>query len=368
MKGSFKCGRLWGIDLYVHFTFPLWFLYVAYRSGVEEANWRAAVSSAILFLALFACVLLHEYGHAIAARRYGIRTRDITLMPIGGLARLERMPKDPAQELVVALAGPLVNLVIAFALAIGLWATRTPLAAPEDWFDVGLLPLRLMWINLGLLGFNLLPAFPMDGGRVLRALLALRWSPVQATRVAARIGQGFAILFALYALRPPTSVSLLALAAFVWLAADGELRSVVLRSRLSGARVRDAVVTDFHSLSPEDPLARAVELMIGSSQQDFPVAVDGETVGVLSRTRLLQALSRGNDRTRVGDAMGPVEQIEASAPIEEALDRLAAGGAPLLMVVDEGRVQGLTRLENIGRLLGLREITTRRRKLPVLSR
>ena len=202
MRWSIKLGKIAGIQLYLHWTF-LVLLGLVFFYDLGGVGLPAAAQRLLFVLALFACIVLHELGHALAARKYGIPTRDITLLPIGGVARLERMPRDPKQELWVALAGPLVNVGIAAALFIALVAIRISgtsfLASQAAFFR------PLMWINLFLIAFNLLPAFPMDGGRVLRALLARRLEYVRATRIAARIGQVMAVLFVLaglYSLMP----------------------------------------------------------------------------------------------------------------------------------------------------------------------
>jgi len=193
MRWSLKLGKIAGIDVYLHWTFFLLLGLVFFSDLGQGTGIPAAIQAVLFVLALFACIVLHELGHALAARRYGIPTRDITLLPIGGVARLERMPREPKQELWVAVAGPLVNVAIAICLAVTLMVIRygrIGVLAPVSGF---LWPLLLM--NLFLVVFNMLPAFPMDGGRVLRALLACKLEYVRATRIAARVGQGMALLF-----------------------------------------------------------------------------------------------------------------------------------------------------------------------------
>src|SRR5512137_1927396 len=220
MKWQWKLGRFAGIDVYIHATFLLLIGWVGYSHWLERQNWGDVASGILFILALFLCVVLHEYGHALTARKYGIKTRDITLYPIGGVARLERMPDKPIEELWVALMGPAVNVVIAAGLFAYLFFSRTLVPLNELTVASGSFAERLMTVNLSLVLFNLIPAFPMDGGRVLRAILAMRMEYVRATQVAANIGQGMALLFGFLGLfGNPT---LLFIAFFVWIGASQE--------------------------------------------------------------------------------------------------------------------------------------------------
>src|SRR5687768_8976895 len=255
MSWSWRIGRIAGIDVYMHFTFLIlvaWFALSHYGANRDPME---ALTGVLFILALFGIIVLHELGHALAARRYGIRTRDITLLPIGGVARLERIPEDPKQELVVAIAGPLVNVVLAAVIYLVL-AVDIRLAELTNATRVGGDFLAQMFlVNVMLVFFNMLPAFPMDGGRVLRALLAMRMDYVRATQIAAGIGQAMAIAFAAWGLFAPVFGSpsnpfLLFIALFVWLGAAGEASMVQLRSALGGIPVMRAMITSFHTLRP----------------------------------------------------------------------------------------------------------------------
>ncbi|MCL4244824.1 MAG: site-2 protease family protein, partial [Candidatus Dadabacteria bacterium] len=267
MKWSWKLGEFGGIPVYIHATFLLiiaWVVLIHWTGGETLAS---IIGGVIFVLALFLCVVLHEYGHALTAKRYGIKTRDITLLPIGGVARLERMPDDPMQELKVALAGPAVNVAIAALLYAWLVLTRGLGPLGDLTLTQGSFAERLMLVNIFLVVFNLIPAFPMDGGRVLRALLALRSDYVRATQTAATIGQGIALLFGFIGLF--TNPFLVFIALFVWIGAAQEATMVKVRSALGGVPVEKAMLTDFKTVSPDDPLSRLVELTMSGSQQDY---------------------------------------------------------------------------------------------------
>ncbi|HSC29975.1 MAG TPA: site-2 protease family protein [Vicinamibacterales bacterium] len=354
MKWSAKLGEFAGIGVYVHATFLILVAWVALAHWLAERSVSAALMGVLFILALFACVVLHEYGHALTARRFGIRTRDITLLPIGGLARLERMPDDPRQELWVAIAGPAVNVVIAGILYLVLVSTAT--LSPIETLSVtsGSFVERLMLVNVILVAFNLLPAFPMDGGRVLRALLAMRMEYTRATQIAASLGQGMALLFGWLGLF--TNPFLIFIALFVWIGAAQESAMTEVRAALSGIPLERAMMTDFRTLSPDDSLARAVELLLSGSQQDFPV-LDGDTVvGILTRNDLLAALAREGREQPVAEVMRrDFQTADALDMIEVAFQRLQDSGCCRTMpVLRRGSLVGLINTENLGEFISVR--------------
>ena len=255
--------------VYVHATFFMVVAWIALVYWNQSQRVQAVVEGVGFILALFACIVLHEFGHALTARRYGIRTRDITLLPIGGLARLERMPDEPVQELWVALAGPAVNVVIALLLFVWLQASGLWESVDRLGVAIGGFVERMMFANVFLAGFNLLPAFPMDGGRALRALLATRMEYTRATQRAALIGQGMAILFGFVGLQGNPMLIFIAL--FVWIGAGQEASMAQMKSSLAGIPVRRAMLTHFRTLTPDNTLGDAVDLLLTGSQQDFPV-------------------------------------------------------------------------------------------------
>ncbi|MCX7826685.1 MAG: site-2 protease family protein [Verrucomicrobiae bacterium] len=363
MKWSFKLGRILGIDVYIHFTFLLLLGFLGLAHWMAGRSIGAAATGVMFFLLLFGCVLLHEYGHALTARRYGIRTRDITLLPIGGVARLERMPDNPAHELWVALAGPAVNVAIA-ALLFG-WLTLTGTWEPLSSLSAtqGNLLERLLAVNVLLVLFNLLPAFPMDGGRVLRSLLALRLDYVRATRIAATVGQGMAVLFGFIGLFG--NPMLLFIALFVWIGAAQEASAAEMKSALAGIPVREAMLTEFSTLSPRATLGDAARLILAGSQRDFPVVVDGDPVGVLVHQDLFEALGKAGEDALVESVMQ--REFETAAPgdlLDFALSRLRSERAVPVLVMDDGGLRGMLTTDNLGEFLMIRAALAGRRGSP----
>ena len=353
MGPSLRLGRFAGIDVFVHWTFALLVAYVLGAVLLDGQPLGAALAALALVLATFGCVVLHEYGHALTARRYGVPTTDITLYPIGGVARLERIPEKPSQELAVAIAGPLVNVAIALLIGAGLLVTGTELAPLVGLLDpTARFWSTLLWINVVLVVFNLIPAFPMDGGRILRSLLAMALPYERATRIAARVGQVLAVGFAVWGVLGG-GVMLIVIAAFVFLGASQESGATQMRRAIRGVPVRDAMLTDFATLGPASTLGDAVAALLAGSAQEFPVlGVDGRIAGVLTRKRLIAALSEAGPGGRVVEAMAPAcPAVEANAMLSDALDRLQRPECALLGVESGGRLVGILTVENIAELL-----------------
>lgn len=355
MRWSFRLLTLAGIRIEVHVTFLLMVAGLAiFQSGTTPP--LLTVGELLL---LFLCVVLHELGHALAARRYGIQTREIILLPIGGVARLERMPEKPIQEVVVALAGPGVNVILATGLAATLVAMGvTPEQAIER-ADNGLLEF-LLFANIAMLLFNLVPAFPMDGGRVLRALLAMTMPYARATRIAAQVGQGFALLFAVFGVFVLRSPVMVFIALFVFMAAGEERALVQTRASLAGMPVSAAMVTAFMSIETRHELQHAADLMLAGDQQDFPVLEGGRYLGMLTRAELIRGLREEGPSAPVGRIVHvDVEPIDAAWPLEKALQVMRAGRLAAVPVVMRGQLVGLLTLENVSELLMVQEARQR---------
>lgn len=351
MGWSWRLGRMAGIDIYVHPTFLILLAWVGLAHYMEHGDLAEAVGGVAFILALFGIIILHELGHAMAARRYGIRTRDITLLPIGGVARLERMPEVPSQELLVALAGPAVNVVIAVSIFVGLQVIGLSVRPADSALRAGGGFLQQMfWVNVMLVVFNLVPAFPMDGGRVFRALLAMRTDYVRATQTAVAVGQGIAILFGLLGLI--SNPFLIFIALFVWLAGAQEAGLVTARSALAGIPVSRVMIHEFHSLAPDEPLSRAVADVLAGFQQDFPVVEDGRVVGILTRNDLIAALGEQRLETPVGEVMQ--REFVMAAPremLQTVFERLQNGHSRTIPVLADGRMVGLLTADNVAEIL-----------------
>ena len=363
MRWQWKLGTFAGIDVFVHATFLLLIGWIGYSHWLQYGTFAKVIEGIVFILALFLCVVLHEYGHALTARKYGIKTRDITLYPIGGVARLERLPDKPIEELWVALMGPAVNVVIAALLFAYLYLTRGLVPITDLTVASGSFLARLMTVNVSLVLFNLLPAFPMDGGRVLRALLAMRMDYVRATQIAANIGQGLAFLLGLFGLF--NNPFLLFIAFFVWIGASQEASMVQMRNSISGIPVTQAMQTRFDILSPTDRLDRVVSLILAGSQQDFPVVEDGQFIGVLTRDDFIKALSQKGQDTPVMDVIRRnVPAVDSHEMVETALIRFQESGAKTLPVMHRGRFVGLLTSENITEFLMIRSALKTASKVP----
>lgn len=359
MKWSWKIGEFAGIGLFIHATFPLLIAFVALPTLIYGGDVLEALSSVAFILVLFLCVVLHEYGHALAARRYGIKTRDITLLPIGGVARLERMPEKPSQELVVAAAGPLVNVVIAAGLfVVMLLAGAAVPSLGLGWGSESFLE-RLLTINIALVLFNLIPAFPMDGGRILRALLAMKLDYARATKYAAWLGQGIAVLFAIggFFVNPFLVVTAL----FIFMGAQGESQMAQQRSKLNGFTVAQAMRTNIRTLTPFERLSGAVESMMSTAQSDYPIVENGKVVGLLTRETLLKGIQQFGAYVPIAQVMRPlVATVEAEQSLSSASETMQANELVSMPVTNHGMLVGLITFDSIREFLMLQKLLSAR--------
>jgi Zn-dependent protease/CBS domain-containing protein len=361
---SISAGRIFGVELRIHWTFFLLPFFVWYT---EFASHRTNEQRGLALVGIiFASVLAHELGHALVARRFGIRAKSIVLLPIGGVTQLDdSLPApdpvvvDPSlklkttqlvhwkRDIRIALAGPLTSLLIALVSS-GIILIAAPHIDLRTWpfMQSGNLPRSLVWVNLYLAGFNLLPAYPMDGGKVLRALFAARMDPVQATRRAVSIGQAFATMFILAGMLLP-NYWLTLVGLFLFIASQMEERSVVFQSVLERVRLEDIMLTDFATLSPADTLEDALDKAVHSLQDDFPVIRGSDMVGVISRQKILEAL-RVEGNGYVQAVMNRIFEVaQKGESLASAFRKLTARNLSIIPVVEDQRLVGIVTLQNL---------------------
>jgi stage IV sporulation protein FB len=349
MAWSIPLLQVGGTEIRMHLTFLILLAWIGI-DGYLFGGTAAALDAVLFIIAVFACVVLHELGHALAARRYGIATTDITLLPIGGLARLSRIPDNPAEEVVIAIAGPLVNVVIAVVLV--LLGARIDFASAFTGGQADFLT-RLATVNVYLVLFNLIPAFPMDGGRVLRALLAFPLGRQRATQIAARVGQALAFGFGFLGLIGGNAI-LVFIAIFVFIAASAEAGDATLREVARHVRVDNAMVRVFETLSPSATIDDATNLLIRTTQHEFPV-VDGtgRLRGFLGRDEMIRALKATGSQTPVLDVMRrEVPVVRVGQPLDLAVRLMQEQTVNEVGVVDgEGRLAGYVSRENLAEFM-----------------
>lgn len=351
MKGSIYLGKISGIKLFIHWTFLIligWIFLM--HLGMGHSSAQALVGIAFIF-ALFVCVTLHELGHALAARRYNFSTRHITLLPIGGMAQMEALPEKPAQELWVALAGPLVNVIIALLLYIYLSASGNvpAISAMQHMGSTDFLS-NLFFANIALAVFNLIPAFPMDGGRVLRALLSFKLSRRKATQIAASIGQFLAVLFVFFGFFG--NIWLIFIGIFIYLGAGGEAAYESTKSALSDLTVKDAMMTRYTVLSPDDTLSKAVQQLLQGQDKDFLVAENDNVTGILTRKGIVKGLTEFGQQASLDKAM--TKDFLVLSPdmvLQDVYNKMTSNGYTINPVYQSGQLIGVVDKENIMELI-----------------
>lgn len=351
MSWSFSIGKIAGTEIRVHLTFFIllaWIAIVYYQTGGPQAM----IFGLSFIITLFACVIAHEFGHILVARKFGIRTPDVTLLPIGGVARLERMPKQPLQEILIALAGPAVNIVIAIVLLIIGGANYDPESLRNiENPNISFLS-KLAMVNIFLALFNLIPAFPMDGGRVLRAILAFRLNRTRATRIAANTGQMFAFFLGFLGLMG--NPILIFIAIFVYLAAGAEVQGETLSFLSEHRSARDTMISEYVQLEPEATVNDAADALLRTTQHEFPIVDDNEVLkGILTRTKMIESLAKEGAGARVGDIMEKnITTVMPETSLAAALAPLQNKRDAAVGIVDRtGRFVGYITLENVAEML-----------------
>jgi len=348
MKGAFQIAKWAEIPVRIHWSFALIFVWVAYTGVSNGMSWDLIGWSMGFMVALFVCVVLHEYGHALTARRFGVRTRDIILSPIGGIARLEKLPEKPIQEFYVAIAGPLVNVAIALVLSpyfvlfpmgyiFDLHSDAVLLESPAIYFVPA-----LVLINVVLAIFNLLPAFPMDGGRILRALLSIKLGRLRATRIASIIGQVLAVGLFVYGIFEGSIVTAF-IGVFVFLTATQEYRMVKVEHRLAHHTVRDIMKSPFTVLPEQAPMQVAIQQADAGEEKNFMLQDGfGQIVGVLHH-RFIEEARKANDfESAISDYKSPnYEPMHPEVTLKEVLQKMQTMGYSILPVYEEGMMIGV---------------------------
>jgi Zn-dependent protease/predicted transcriptional regulator len=352
MKRVLSFPKIAGIDIHIHWTFSLlivWIIYSNMRAGLDaiQVTW-----SVVFVLSLFVCVTLHELGHALAARRYGILTKDITLYPIGGVARLEKMPEKPSQELAVALAGPAVNFIIALLLSPLMLNTDFSADQSSNTMIIdahNFLPMLGM-LNITLAVFNLIPAFPMDGGRVLRALLAMKLGRVKATQIAAGIGKLLAFGFIVMGFY--SNPFLIFIGLFIIFGANAEEQMVTTQALIVELTAKNAMMTNFISLEKEEPISKAIELLLDSQAKSFLITDQGTPYGIIDRKDIIRGIKEFDENQSVQYiAQKELTFVQSTTPLNEVFLEFRRTRTPLILVMDHDHLAGIIDTDNIAELI-----------------
>jgi Zn-dependent protease/predicted transcriptional regulator len=349
VRSSVKLGKLFGIPISLHLTFILFIallgMVYAFQGGA-----KAAVAGISFILALFLSVTLHELGHSVVARGFGVKVDGIVLLPIGGVSQIQDMPEQPNREFLIAVAGPATSVVLGLALGAASILLYGPAATFKNTVTGGLFIPNLARVNLLLAIFNLLPGFPMDGGRIFRASLARAMPYDRATAIAASVGRVFAIALGMVGLF--SNIWLVFIAVFIYFGAGQEANRVHIKTTLHDVPVNRVMATKFETLSPDDRLSRAVEHAYNGFQEDFPVVMDDQLVGVLMKQDILVALHEHGPGALVGRVMRKeFTTVTIGQTLEQVYAAIQACGCSSLPVLESGRIVGLVTLEALGRYL-----------------
>lgn len=358
MKGLFKLGTIAGIGIFIHWTFTLliaFIIFINYRNGQNSVQ----IAWSVLFLlCIFITVLLHELGHALTAKRYNIKTKDITLLPIGGIARLERLPENPLEELVVAIAGPFVNFALAFITQFFITIPQDSeelLALMSSGINANNFFLNFYIVNLTLAVFNLIPAFPMDGGRVLRALLAFRMDRNTATQIAARVGQFIALCFILIGIISNPILILIGL--FVIFSAQAETESVEFKNLLKGYTVRDVVMKEYQTIEEDEKIKKAIAILLESEHRKFLVTQNNKLVGTLNKNQIIKALSEKGEEEYIYNVMDrSLVYIDINTKLEKVIEQLYEKKGSVLMVNENDQLAGILDADNLSEFILINSI------------
>lgn len=348
MKGAFNLGKIAGIKISIHWTFSLLLLFIIINNYREGQSAIQILWSVLFILSIFVTVFLHELGHALAAKRFNIQTKDITLLPIGGLARLEKIPEKPAEEFIVAIAGPLVNLTIAFITYFFIAIPTVDELTKELSGGIGKnnFVLNFFIVNIWLSVFNLIPAFPMDGGRVFRAILTRFMVRTKATAIAARTGQLIALGFIVLGFY--SNPFLIFIGLFIILGAQTELNMVKTHHLLKGNTIREIVMKKYETLDSNDTITIAIEKLLNGTAKSFLVLQNQTPAGTVTRSEIIKALSEKGKDIPVSDIMNKqLLSFNAEEIIEDVYKKLSETGREIAIVTQNHQLIGVVDLENI---------------------
>ncbi len=347
MKYSLVVGRFFGIPIKLHFTFLLLLIFIGI-SGASGGNIASGLYGMLVVIFVFLCVIFHEIGHSLVAEHYGIKVKSIILFPIGGVSQMEELPKNPVEEINISVVGPLVSLSLAgiFYLVLRGIYQEVTFALPS--LTEGSILINLFWINLMLGLFNLIPAFPMDGGRILRGLLANRMEYLKATKIAVTVGQLFAILMFFFGIFFNWWLALIAL--FIYLGAEGEEQVTAMHIALRRIPVKKAMLTLVESISPDQTLGNVLGRICHGLQQDFPVVTEGKVIGLLTKEAIFNALHQASKEITVAEIMkNDFLSTSEEATLEDVYRQMKEGGVSLILVIQQGDLKGMISLEQIGK-------------------
>jgi Zn-dependent protease len=351
MKNSLYLGKIAGIKLFIHWTFLILVAWIVIANVRNNATTDQIIWAVIFVLAVFGCVTLHEIGHALAGKQFQVKTSHITLLPIGGLAQMEAIPEKPKEELIIAIAGPLVNVLIAGILYLFVEPpqdieelnVQAGLRGENFWY-------ALMSVNIILVVFNLIPAFPMDGGRVLRALLSFRLGHVKATRIAASLGQLLAIGFVFLGFM--ANPFLIFIGLFIFLGAQSEQVYASTKSVLRQYKVRDVLMKEIPVLHHDATVNDAVTKLLSGQNKNFIVMQDGTPIGTLSRDEIIRALHEQGAQKPVDAIKNPdMVYLNPDMPLDEAWTEMQKQKRKVMLITDNGRLTGIVDDENLAEFL-----------------
>jgi Zn-dependent protease/predicted transcriptional regulator len=345
MRWSFPVGKLLNIPIRVHYTFILLLAFIWYVESTILGP-EAGLHSVFFWALIFLCVLVHELAHSIVAKSYGLTVASIILLPIGGVSQITEIPHDPIKEVGITIAGPVSNFVIAGVILLLGKSLDPSLQFSEISLQTGSTMVDLFWANVMLGLFNLIPAYPMDGGRILRGMIAMKKEYLEATRLAADVGKLFAIGFIVAGFFYNWWLILIGI--FVFSGASSEAEAAALSSKLEKIKVSELMITDFKNISPDEPLTAVVEKSLHTFQNDFPVIRDGKFVGILTRSAVIESLHHRLHETKVGEiAKKGFPIIASDETASEALTAMRSARVTVAPVEKDGTLKGIITIEKL---------------------